>query len=104
MKNPEPLDELEMVELLIAAYPERFPNGVNENWDAALEFADQLSGFDAIAGLLSRIALLTMPAHSGLTGRLAHALGPVTFTDSGEARMVAAVRRHIPRPAPKAGD
>lgn len=48
----QPLDELEMFELLQACYPERFPDDEDETFEAALNFADELSGFDELADLL----------------------------------------------------
>jgi len=90
----QPLDDLEMFELLQAAYPEKFPDDENETWDAAQEFADEISGFDALADLLGRVATLTMPMESGMTKRLSHCLGKVTLTD-GKAQMCAVVRRDV---------
>lgn len=92
-----PLDDLEMFELLQAAYPEKFPDDEDETWEAAQEFADSISGFDDVAELLGRVVMLTMPMESGLTGRLSHCLGRVEFTET-RAIMVAAVRRDV-RPA-----
>lgn len=88
----QPLDDLEMFELLQACYPEKFPDDEDETFEAALNFASELSGFDELADLLGRVAMLTMPMKSGLTGRLSHCLGRVEFSD-GSASMMAAVRR-----------
>ena len=44
--------------------------------------------------LLARVAMLTMPMQSGLTGALSHCLGEVTIAD-GAAQMRAAVRRVV---------
>ena len=90
----KPLDDLEMFELLQAAYPEKFADDENETWDAAQQFADELSGWDAIADLLGRVAMLTMPMESGMTKRLSHCLGVVTITE-GSAQMMAVVRRDV---------
>ena len=90
----KPLDDLEMFELLQAAYPEKFADDENETWDAAQQFADELSGWDAIADLLGRVAMLTMPMESSLTQRLTHCLGVVTIKD-GSGQMMAAVRRDV---------
>ncbi|PHS64375.1 MAG: hypothetical protein COB09_08350 [Thalassobium sp.] len=95
----EKLDELEMFELLQAAYPEKFINEDDETWDAAQQFADDLSGWEDIAELLGRVVMLTMPMGSGITKRLSHCIGPVTIAD-GKAHMIAAVRRD----AQEAGD
>ena len=90
----QPLDELEMFELLQACYPERFPDDEDETFEAALNFADELYGFDELADLLGRVAMLTMPMKSGLTERLSHCLGTVKFS-GGAAHMMAVVRRDV---------
>lgn len=87
-----PLDDLEMFELLQAAYPERFPNEDDETWEAAQSFADEISGWEDVAKLLGRVVMLTMPMNSGLTERLSHCLGKVTIHD-GKATMISAIRR-----------
>lgn len=87
------LDDLEMFELLRAAYPEKFKDDEDETWEAAQEFADEIEGFDAVADLLGRVVMLTMPMASGITGRLSHCLGVVTI-EGGAAQMIAAVRRY----------
>jgi len=88
----KPLDELEMFELLQAAYPEKFPDDEDETFEAAQQFAEEIQGWEAVADLLGRVAMLTMPMEGGLTKRLSHCLGRVTLHD-GQARMIAAVRR-----------
>jgi hypothetical protein len=90
----KPLDDLEMFELLRAAYPERFKDDEDETWEEAQQFADELSGWEDVADLLGRVVMLTMPMESGLTKRLSHCLGPVTVKD-GSAQMMAAVRRDV---------
>lgn len=87
-----PLDDLEMFELLAAAYPEKFQDESDESWEAAQDFADELSGWDDIADLLGRVVMLTVPMECGLTERLSHCLGRVSV-ENGRAHMVAAVRR-----------
>lgn len=88
----QPLDELEMFELMQAAYPEKFPGDDDDTWEAAQEFADQISGWEDVSELLGRVVMLTMPMESGLTRRVSHCLGRVTVR-GGQAQMVAAVRR-----------
>ena len=88
----QPLDDLEMFDLLQACYPEKFPDDEDETFGAAMDFASELSGFDELADLLGRVAMLTMPMESGLTGRLSHCLGRIRFSD-GYASMMAVVRR-----------
>lgn len=91
-RNYKPLDDLEMFELMQAAYPEKFQGDNDETFDAANEFADELQGWEDIADLLGRVAMLTMPMESGLTKRMSHCLGTVRV-NNGNAMMVAVVRR-----------
>lgn len=93
----QPLDDLEMFELLQACYPEKFPDDEDETFEAALNFADDLSGFEELADLLGRVVMLTMPMKSGLTERLSHCIGRVEFAGNS-ASMVAAVRRDAVTP------
>lgn len=90
----KPLDDLEMFELLQAAYPEKFSGDDDDTWEAAQNFADEINGWDDVADLLGRVAMLTMPMESGMTKRLSHCLGRVTISD-GSAHMMAAVRRDV---------
>ena len=96
----KPLDGLEMFELLQAAYPEKFADDEDETFEAALNFADDLSGFDELADLLGRVVMLTMPMKSGLTERLSHCLGRVEIS-AESASMIAAVRRDAVTPNAK---
>lgn len=89
-----PLDELEMFELLRAAYPEKFTGDDDETWEAVQSFADEISGWDEIADLLGRVTMLTMPMSATLTDAFYHCLGQVTV-NNGSANMVAAVRRDV---------
>jgi hypothetical protein len=90
----QPLTDLEMFELLQAAYPGKFPDDIDPDgaWDAAMEFADNLHGFDELADLLGRVAMLTMPMTTAITGELVHCLGQVDILE-GKANMLAAVKR-----------
>ena len=88
----QPLDDLEMFELMQAAYPEKFQGDDDETFESANEFADELQGWEDIADLLGRVAMLTMPMESGMTKRMSHCLGKVSVSN-GNAMMVAVVRR-----------
>lgn len=88
----QPLDDLEMVELIWAAYPERFKDESNEDWEAALQLAEEIDGFDDLADLLGRVVMLTIPAASSFTGDYYHTLGKVV-KGGGSWNMVAAVKR-----------
>jgi len=92
--KPKPLDDLEMFDLLQLAYPDKFPDEEDSTFESAMMFADDLSGFDELADLLGRVAMMTMPMGSGLTNRLSHCLGKVTINDKS-ASMVAVVRRDV---------
>lgn len=88
----QPLDDLEMFELLRAAYPDKFIDEGDETWEEAQQFADEIHGWDNIADLLGRVVLLTMPMKSGLTERLSHCLGNVIIGNES-VNMIAAVSR-----------
>ena len=90
----KPLDDLEMFEILQAAYPEKFIGESDETFEAANQFADDIQGWDEIADLLGRVVMLTMPMESGMTKRLSHCLGAITIKE-GSAQMIAAVRRDV---------
>lgn len=83
-----PLDELEVHELLRLCYPEKFPDDSDETYDKAQDFLDELSGYEAIADLLGRVAQCAPTMVSGLSGRKFSALGSYR----GET-FIAAVKR-----------
>lgn len=89
----KPLSELEMYDLLQAAYPGKFTDD-DDGFEDAQEFAEDLSGWDEVADLLGRVAMLAMPMGSPLTGSLHHVLGQVTIRE-GQAYMMAAVKRPV---------
>ncbi len=86
----QPLTELELYELLVAAYPEKFGDRPEDNqlWEDVLEWAEDLD----INDLLGRVVMLTTPQRSPLSGKLYHALGPV-FISKDTVSMTAAVKR-----------
>ena len=49
------LDDLELFELLQAAYPEKFPDDSDASWDAVQDFAHNICGYDDLAELLGRV-------------------------------------------------
>ena len=93
MKNI-PLTDLEMFELLQAAYPEKFIGDDDETWEAAQDFAANIEGWEDVADLLGRVVMLTIPMESALTKRMSHCLGKVIIEDN-QAFMCAAVRRDM---------
>ena len=99
MSKLQPLDDLEMHELLRLMYPEH----IRSDDDAYFELSQQAcesivdlgDGFEVtLADLLGRVAMLTMPMQNSLDGRLSHCLGKVTVKD-GQVDMLAAVRRDV---------
>ena len=96
MKNVKPIDDLELYELIVAAYPDRFDeNSENCIWDEVMDFAEEQFGdLDNLCELLGRVVLLTSPLGSVITGELAHCLGKVEIRD-GQAHMTAAVQRRV---------
>jgi len=92
--NAIPIDELEMFDLLCAAYPEKFAGDSDETWEAVQDFANSISGFEDIADLLGRVVMLTMPMKIGLTNRWSHCIGNVTVKD-GITYLEAGIRRDV---------
>lgn len=99
MSKLQPLDDLEMLELLRLMYPEHIRNNNNTYFKLSQQACESIvdlgDGFEVpLPELLARVAMLTMPMQSGLTGALSHCLGEVTIAD-GAAQMRAAVRRDV---------
>ena len=96
IKNVKPVDDLELFELIVAAYPDKFDeNAEGCIWDEVMEFAeDKFGDLDDISEFLGRITLLTMPASSVINGETTHCLGKVEIID-GKAFMTAAVQRKV---------
>ena len=95
----KPLDDLEMHEVLSLIYPEHIRSDEDQYFELSQDACEQVidlgDGFEVtLADLLGRVAMLTMPMKSGLTGALSHCLGKVTIAD-GAAQMRAAVRRDV---------
>ena len=89
-----PLSELEMFELLQVAYPGRFEDKDDDSWDNAMDFVDQIQGFDEIADLLGRVVMMSSPMRSALTDKQRHCLGAVKV--SGDSvDMIAVVKRDV---------
>jgi len=93
-KHIQPASDLELFELIVAAYPNKFDeNGPDDIWDEVMEFIDDnFGGFDNAAELIGRIVYLTNPSSSVITGGLFHCIGPVTMSD-GQCSMMAAITR-----------
>lgn len=87
----KPLSDLEMYDLLKAAYPGKFSDD-DDGFEDAQEFAEDLSGWDEIAELLGRVAMLAMPVKSMFSEDIHHVLGEVTIKEDS-AQIIAAVKR-----------
>ena len=91
-----PATDLELYELLLAAYPDTF----NENsdvdiWDEVMEFAEDMFGdTEQLCELLGRIVLLTSPMTSAINGELSHCLGKIEVKN-GKAYMTTAIKRPV---------
>lgn len=86
MQNAQRISDLELYELVVAMYPEKFgarDEQGDDLWDEVMEFVeDDLVGEllcteEGLRELLGRVLLLTHPIRSGFSGELFHALGTV---------------------------
>lgn len=94
MKKAGPVDDLELYELIVAAYPDKF-NEHSEDciWDEVMNFAEeQFGGIENVSELLGRLVYLTMPQQTAITGRATHALGPIKKSETGYSMMAAVSR------------
>ena len=91
------LDDLELYEVLVACFPEKFDeNGNSDIWDEVMDFADEISGgnVDELCDLLGRMVMLNMPQRSAISGKVFHAVGNIDISD-GKANMIALVKREV---------
>ena len=91
LKAARALTDLDLFEVIVAAYPERFEareEAGDDIWDEVMEFvendlcADLLQDEYGLRQFLGRILLLTHPVGSPLSGKLFHALGKVEIRDN----------------------
>lgn len=99
MSKLQPLDDLEMHELLRLLYPEHIRSDDDVYFELSQQACESIvdlgDSFEVpLPELLARVAMLTMPMQSHLSGMLSHCLGDVTIAD-GTAQMRAAVRRDV---------
>jgi hypothetical protein len=77
------LDDLELFEILVAAFPEKFAareEAGDDLWDEVQEFAEDLCAdmdIDQLSRLLARLVMLSSPMEAALSGERVHALGTV---------------------------
>lgn len=76
--------DLEVYEVITSAYPEKFSETEECNWDEVMEFVeDELGGYYIFADLLGRLVTLTDPGrdHNGeLWHRFSTSLSPGSTT------------------------
>lgn len=96
MKNIKPIDDLELYELIVMAYPDKFDENSDEDiWDDVMEFVEQeLGGIDTVSNLLERIVMMTNPIQSCLSNKFYHCLGNVKLKQ-GEVYMTTAISRSV---------
>lgn len=103
LKSAKPIEDLELFEIIVAAYPERFEareEAGDDLWDEVMEFVEDeivgelLCSEEGLRQFLGRILLLTNPLHSPLSGKLFHTLGKVDFRN-GAVRMTSCAKAEI---------
>lgn len=108
MKHANLISDLELFELIVAMYPEKFAareEAGDDLWDEVMEFVEDdlvgelLCSEEGLRELLGRVVLLTMPMASAITGQARHCLGAIEIRN-GQAHMNAAVTRDVVIEAP----
>lgn len=96
MKNVKPLTDLELYELMVTAYPERFDENADDDiWDDVMDFVDDQFGcIDELSELLARVTLMASPMVSVINGVSNHCLGKMKIVDN-TVRMTACVQRQV---------
>lgn len=96
--KPKPADDLELYELIVAAYPDKFQEGDDDIWDEVMEFAEEKFGdLENLCDLLGRLVLLASPMVSAISNEVVHCLGQVAIKD-GQAQMISAISRKVALP------
>lgn len=94
---PKPLDPLELVELMAAAYPERIDteaDDVETKVEELIEEACLEDPLGFVAEMLGRVVYLAPAMASPLSGEAHHVLGRNWVKDQ-QLHMVAAVKREV---------
>lgn len=103
MKKAARISDLELYELVVAMYPEKFAErdeAGDDLWDEVMQFVDEelcgelLQEEQGLRELLGRVLLLTHPIRSGLSGNLYHALGTVSISGT-QVNMMAHAKSEI---------
>lgn len=101
------ITDLELFEVIVAAYPEKFEakeDAGEDIWHEVTDFAmdelcgDLLQDEQGLREFLGRILLLTHPVGSPLTGKLFHALGKVEIHNDS-VTMLGGAKSEIQRKA-----
>lgn len=101
LANTEALSDLELFELIVAAYPEKFAEreeAGEDIWDEVQEFidneliAEELADEFGLRQFLARIVMLSHPVQSPFTGEYRHALGKIEVRGE-RVHMTAAAHR-----------
>ncbi|NPZ19493.1 3'-5' exonuclease [Pseudomonas aeruginosa] len=108
LANTEALSDLELFELIVAAYPEKFAEreeAGEDIWDEVQEFieneliADELATEFGLRQFLARIVMLSHPVQSPFSGEYRHALGQLDIRGD-HVQMTAAAHRMMHSPTP----
>lgn len=94
----KPASDLELYELLVAAYPDKFnEDGPDDIWDDVMEFAEELvscGDVDALSELMGRVVMLASPMQGMIAGESRHSLGKIKI-QGNKAFMTAAISRSV---------
>ena len=74
IQNAKPVDDLELYELIVAAYPEKFDADSEDCiWDEVMEWTEEQFGdLDVLSQLLGKLVYLTSPMQSAISGEYVH--------------------------------
>lgn len=97
----KPASDLELYELLVAAYPDKFnEDGPDDIWDDVMEFAEELvscGDVDALSELMGRVVMLASPMQGMIAGESRHSLGAMTI-QGNQVLMTSAISRPVAVP------
>lgn len=103
MKKAARISDLELYDLVVAMYPEKFAardEAGDDLWDEVMQFVDEdlcgdlLQNEEGLRELLGRVLLMTHPIGSALSGKLYHALGTVKV-NGDQVHMMAAAKTEM---------
>jgi len=91
--NSKPADDIELYDVIVAAYPDVFHDGDDDIWDDVMDFVeDKFGDIDQLCDLLGRLVMLSSPMVSSINKEAVHCLGSVTIK-GGNAYMISAISR-----------